>query len=260
MLLSMSVFGAERQNWISPILAFWTLEGPPATRETFCVSTRPSTSSVSSVVPPSFFTSLTSFKSTFVAVAGSITFSTASTAMAASSAELCDTTLEFKEVCALWMSCSRLVSSTGSATEVRISSAFSAASRKASVMVCGWMPFERRRSAACSSAPAMTTTEVVPSPASTSCAFESSTIIFAVGWVSFICCRMVAPSLEMRTSPLGSWIILSMPFGPKDVLTVSATALAARMFVMRTSMPFSSLSFCLGAKWAAGEPAILPVQ
>mmetsp|Transcript_99085 Transcript_99085/g.308769 ORF Transcript_99085/g.308769 Transcript_99085/m.308769 type:complete len:205 (+) Transcript_99085:883-1497(+) len=204
MLLSMSVFGADKQNWISPILAFSILVGPPATLATFCVSTRPSTSSVSSVVPPNFRTRRMSWRSTFVAVVGSMTFSTASTAIVASCSELCETTLEFREVCALWRSWSRLLRSTGREASVRTSSALSAACWKASVMVCGWMPLERRRSAACSRAPAMTTTEVVPSPASTSWALESSTIILAVGWVSFICCRIVAPSLEMRTSPLGS--------------------------------------------------------
>mmetsp|Transcript_82834 Transcript_82834/g.234704 ORF Transcript_82834/g.234704 Transcript_82834/m.234704 type:complete len:205 (+) Transcript_82834:960-1574(+) len=204
MLLSMSVFGAERQNWMSPTLAFSTRLGPPAARATFCVSTRPSTSSVSSVVPPSFFTIRMSWRSTFVAVSGSMTFSTASTAMGASCSEFCATTFEFNEVWALCRSWSLFSSSTGTATEFRISSAFSAACRKASVMACGWIPFDSRRSAAWRSAPATTTTDVVPSPASTSWALESSTIILAVGWVSFICWRMVAPSLEIRTSPFGS--------------------------------------------------------
>jgi len=37
-----------------------------------------------------------------------------------------------------------------------------------SEMVVGWIPLARRLSQACSKAPAMTTTEVVPSPASIS--------------------------------------------------------------------------------------------
>ncbi len=36
----------------------------------------------------------------------------------------------------------------------------------------GWIPFSKRDSAAFKSAPAKITTDVVPSPASTSCAFE----------------------------------------------------------------------------------------
>mmetsp|Transcript_60707 Transcript_60707/g.167918 ORF Transcript_60707/g.167918 Transcript_60707/m.167918 type:complete len:236 (-) Transcript_60707:13-720(-) len=235
MLLSMSVLGADRQNWINPTFAFSTRRGPPATFETRCVSTRPSTSSVSSVVPPNFFTSRMSFKSTLVAVFASMTFSTASTAMGASSSEFWETTLELREVIALCSSWSRLPRSTGTDMLARTSSAFSAAIRKDSVIICGWMPLESSRSAAPRRAPAMTTTDVVPSPASTSWALESSAIIFAVGWLSFICARIVAPSLEMITSPFGSWIILSMPFGPRDVRTVSATALAAKMFVVRTS-------------------------
>mmetsp|Transcript_82216 Transcript_82216/g.233071 ORF Transcript_82216/g.233071 Transcript_82216/m.233071 type:complete len:281 (-) Transcript_82216:7-849(-) len=245
MLLSMSVLGADRQNWMSPIRAFATRVGPPAALDTFWVSTRPSTSSVSSVVPPSFFTSRMSLRSTFVAVFGSMILSTASTAIGASSSEFCETTFEFSAVAALRRSWSRSSRSTFTDIDVSISTAFSAAWRNASVIVWGWIPFASRRSAAWRSAPAMTTMDVVPSPASTSWALESSTIILAVGWVSFRCCRIVAPSLEIRTSPFGSWIILSIPFGPREVLTVSATALAARMFVDRTSAPFSSLIFCL---------------
>merc|ERR1719343_1992269 len=82
---------------------------------------------------------------------------------------------------------------------------------------------------------------------------ESSTIILAVGCVSFICCRIVAPSFDIITSPLGSWIILSMPFGPSDVLTVWATALAARMLVILTSWPFSSFRFCLAPSLIAEQ-------
>jgi len=44
-----------------------------------------------------------------------------------------------------------------------------------SEMILGWMPFSRRVSAAFKNAPAIMTTEVVPSPASTSCALEIST-------------------------------------------------------------------------------------
>ena len=50
--------------------------------------------------------------------------------------------------------------------------------------------------------------------------------------------KMVAPSLVMVTSPLGSWIILSIPLGPKEVLMASDKALAAWMFDFRISMGF----------------------
>ena len=63
----------------------------------------------------------------------------------------------------------------------RISSDFLAASRKDSEMTVGWMPFSSRICAWFSSDPAMTVTVVVPSPASTSCDFDRSTSILAVG-------------------------------------------------------------------------------
>ena len=74
-----------------------------------------------------------------------------------------------------------------------------------------------------SSAPQSTTTLVVPSPASMSCDLESSTSILAVGWKTCMWLMMVAPSLVMMTSPSFDWIILSMPLGPSDVRTQSAT-------------------------------------
>jgi hypothetical protein len=50
---------------------------------------------------------------------------------------------------------------------------------------------------------------------------------------------IVAPSFVIITSPFESFIILSIPRGPKDVRTVSATALAAAMFVTRMFLDFS---------------------
>lgn len=111
---------------------------------------------------------------------------------------------------------------------------FFAASRNDSEMIVGWMPFLSMSSAAFSSEPAMTVTVVVPSPASTSCDLERSTSILAVGCETSIILRMVAPSLVMTTSPVPFWIILSMPRGPRDVRTASATAFAATMFDSRT--------------------------
>ncbi len=120
------VLGAESWNCMRPILAFSTLVGPPAVWTAFLANTKPSTSSVSSIVPPSFFTicfyiirswcqcinslnlafyhigfrscldTFISFKSTFVAVLGSITRRTASTASGAIKLECCDTTWKEK--------------------------------------------------------------------------------------------------------------------------------------------------------------------
>lgn len=88
--LSMSVLGGDTWNWMSPILAFSTLLTFPAA---LCDRTRPSTSSVSSMVPPSFLMILMSFKLTLTSsLVGSTTFRTASTAMGDSSELFCDTT------------------------------------------------------------------------------------------------------------------------------------------------------------------------
>merc|ERR1712165_225036 len=101
----------------------------------------------------------------------------------------------------------------------------------------------------------MTQTEVVPSPASISCALLSSTNIRAAGWTTFICWRMVAPSLVMVTPPLASWIILSMPLGPSDVLMASARALAARMLDDRISAGFLFL-LDMSPEGLAGPPEV----
>lgn len=46
----------------------------------------------------------------------------------------------------------------------------------------------------------------------------------AAGCMTLMCLRMVAPSLVMTTSPCAVWIILSIPRGPSEVRTASATA------------------------------------
>merc|ERR1719384_1323624 len=112
-----------------------------------------------------------------------------------------------------------------------------------SEMEVGWIPFWSSLSAASSRLPAITQTEVVPSPASISCALLSSTSILAAGWTTFISLRMVAPSLVMVTSPLASWIILSMPRGPRLVLMASLRALAAWMLELLISSGFEFLDF-----------------
>ena len=59
-----SGLGLLSWNWIKPILAFSILVGPPALVIAIWFSAKPSTSSVSSIVPPTFFTILISLKST----------------------------------------------------------------------------------------------------------------------------------------------------------------------------------------------------
>lgn len=95
---------------------------------------------------------------------------------------------------------------------------------KDSEMTEGWMPLDSNRSAAPRRLPQMTTTEVVPSPASTSWAPDRLTSIFAVGCMTDMLLSIVLPSLVMMVSPLPLRIILSIPRGPSDVLMASATA------------------------------------
>mmetsp|Transcript_10473 Transcript_10473/g.26846 ORF Transcript_10473/g.26846 Transcript_10473/m.26846 type:complete len:214 (-) Transcript_10473:1-642(-) len=193
----------------------------------------PSTSSESSTVPPSLLISLISRRSR-VLLPGFITLRTESTAMGDSSEEYCDTTLLLKDVVAALIRASLSLRSTSIAMLSRISTPFSAAFWKESEMTVGCTPFSSSSEHFLSSAPQMTTTEVVPSPATTSCDLESSTSILAAGCVTVIFWRMVAPSLVISTSPLGDTTILSMPRGPRLVRTASATALAASILACLT--------------------------
>jgi len=103
----MSVLGGEMQNWIIAIFAFSTLVGPPAALLDFKSSTRPSTISVSSMVPPDLRRILMSFRSTMSGLSGSLILSTESTAMGANTLEYCATTLDPREVVAALMSAPR---------------------------------------------------------------------------------------------------------------------------------------------------------
>lgn len=53
---------------------------------------------------------------------------------------------------------------------------------------------------------------------------EAGQTMRAAGCRTLMCLRMVAPSFVMTTSPCAVWIILSIPRGPKEVRTASATA------------------------------------
>lgn len=89
---------------------------------------------------PSFLMILMLFRSTPVAVAGSMTRMTASTLMGASRLEYCDTTLEHRDVVALLSSDSRSLSSTGRLIPFSTSTPLSTAFWKDSEMMVGWIP------------------------------------------------------------------------------------------------------------------------
>jgi len=100
-----------------------------------------------------------------------------------------------------------------------------------------WISWSSRSSAFERSSPAMTTAVVVPSPTSSSWVWATSTIMLAAGCSMSISSRMVTPSFVTTTPPASSTSILSIPFGPSVVRTVSATAWAAVMFIDCASLP-----------------------
>lgn len=195
---------------------------------TGCVKTRPSTSSLSSIVPPTFLTMRMFLRSTLSAVLMSIVLVTALTAMGPRRFEYWETILEERDVLAAWSRAAVSVRAIGCDMSWRTCTAAAAALWNDSEMTAGWMPLDSNRSAAPSRLPQMTTTEVVPSPASTSWALESWTSIFAVGCITDMLLSIVLPSLVIMVSPLPLRIILSMPRGPSDVLMASATAAQVR--------------------------------
>lgn len=151
-------------------------------------------SSVSSIVPPTFLTRRMSRRSTLVE-AGVTRRRTESTAMGERMEEYWETicaqgnhqlllplllamngpTLELRLVLAALRRLSRSFRSTGVEISSRYSTTFFAARPNDSAIMVGWMPLPRSFSAAPRRDPARTTTDVVPSPASISCAAERST-------------------------------------------------------------------------------------
>lgn len=85
-----SGFGALSWNWMIPIFAFSIRVGPPAALTTVWLRTTPSTSSVSSIVPPTFLTTRMSRRSTLEDV-GVTRRVTADTAIGARVEEYWDT-------------------------------------------------------------------------------------------------------------------------------------------------------------------------
>lgn len=115
------------------------------------------------------------------AVLRSMTLVTALTAMGPSRLEYCETILDESDVLAACSNEAVSVRLMGCDMSCRISTAAAAARWNDSEITEGWMPLPSRRSAAPSSEPQMTTTDVVPSPASTSWAADRLTSILAVG-------------------------------------------------------------------------------
>mmetsp|Transcript_48357 Transcript_48357/g.97296 ORF Transcript_48357/g.97296 Transcript_48357/m.97296 type:complete len:231 (+) Transcript_48357:1104-1796(+) len=173
--------------------------------------------------------------------------STASTARLAKYAFSWCTSLDERVVSAIFCRSSLNAASSAELSTAMPSSvarAISAAARKPSMMVMGWMRCWMRSSAARSSSPHSTATEVVPSPTSSSWMREISTRTLAAALSTWMERRIVAPSLVMVISPEAEVTeerILSMPLGPKVDFTKSATAMAPTKLDMRA---FSPLSTC----------------
>jgi len=66
---------------------------------------------------------------------------------------------------------------------------------------------------------------------------DALAIAVRAGCSIFICSRIVTPSFVTTISPKESTNILSIPFGPKVVLTVSATNFAAMILFLCASLP-----------------------
>jgi hypothetical protein len=132
-----SGLGGESWNWMRPILAFSILTGPPPFLRTCWFITRPSTISLSSIVPPTFFNIRIFFRSTLSAVLMSIVLMTALTAIGARRPECCETIFEEREVVAACRSVEVSVRDTGCDMSWRTLTAAPAARWKASAMTDG---------------------------------------------------------------------------------------------------------------------------
>ena len=100
---------------------------------------------------------------------------TASTAIGDNKDECCETTLEFNEVEALCNKDCLSVNLTGILIFCKISFDLVAAFWNDSEITVGCIPLASNLDAASNKEPAITTTVVVPSPASISCALDNST-------------------------------------------------------------------------------------
>mmetsp|Transcript_31984 Transcript_31984/g.72736 ORF Transcript_31984/g.72736 Transcript_31984/m.72736 type:complete len:233 (-) Transcript_31984:30-728(-) len=186
----------------------------------------------------------------------SATESTASTAICAIFRLYTLMILELSVVIAVSTSAlvSSLVKFTRSEMDSRCLKATSAACSKPSEMRTGCRPRSSSFSACSSSAPASTTTPVVPSPISLSCETDRSTNSLATWCSTSIFCRMVAPSFVIVTSPSALTNILSIPLGPRDVRRRLVTLRAARIFAFCASSPLIRAFACCSLRMMNGLP------
>ena len=157
----------------------------------------------------------------------SATIFTALTIISAIFGETSPADLPDIEVITIFFNVSSSSKSIGMATSSKIFKASSSAILKPLTIKVGCISCSNRLSAFFNNSPAITTLVVVPSPTSSFCVFATSTIILAAGCSISISSKIVTPSFVMTISPIESTSILSIPFGPRVVLTASATALAA---------------------------------
>src|SRR3989344_8291601 len=197
-------------------------------------NTIPSINSEDSIPPPITFSTLILSNATSSL---SLTWITAFTANSAKCSFADSAPLPVIAVIAIFFKMSISFSVTFSANSFKICLLFSAANLYPFAMTVGWTLSSNKCSACFNNSTANTTAVVVPSPTSFSWVFATSTIIFAVGCSIDISSKIVTPSFVTTISPIESTNILSMPFGPRVVLTVSATALAAAMLFLCASLP-----------------------
>lgn len=65
---------------------------------------------------------------------------------------------------------------------------------------------------------------------------------------------MVAPSLVMVTSPSGDTSILSIPLGPREVLTIEEMDFAAMILALVASRPLTLAFACCSLSMMKGLP------
>ena len=231
---STSVFSISIAVFISAIFASSTSFGIPECTRSLS-TTIPFISTVSSLLPPVFFSNFMWSVST--RPPGSAIALTDSTARLVSSSLATSAPFPVIEVVAIFFSVLASSGLTVFAIFFNTSYAFSAANRYPVTINVGCTSCSSKSSARFSSSPPITTALVVPSPTSLSCVFAISTIIFAAGCSMSISFSIVAPSFVITTSPIESTNILSIPFGPNVDLTELAMVFAARMFLLCASFP-----------------------
>ncbi|OMH80708.1 hypothetical protein AX774_g5847 [Zancudomyces culisetae] len=158
--------------------------GPFADVTTGCLNTTPLDKNVSSSVPPASFTILMSFSETSPLCVAGLTLdtrSTESTAIGANVLEYWLTIFEPSDVVAHLSSVSRSSPAIFTSKVPICSIAYSLLFLNPSTILVGCTPLPSSFSLSANRLPANTTTEVVPSPASASCACDKSTNIRAAG-------------------------------------------------------------------------------